>query len=222
MNFNILPSAISEYDPIEKFGYLCPYWPHEDVKKGLVDKKKWRDTTYSPEILNYKEGREKDLIYFVPHVLKLINKILKIEGANKATLIPVPTSNPKLSPKYWDQPSPRFRRKNRDNRNIIFCRMLVQNASHLETREIVERIKEKTEKEVWNTEQHADSMQINHTLINAESNDPYILIDDVITTGGTMDGIKSLLKDKVNENLIIQVTIGKTEHPIPDLSDPFS
>lgn len=215
MNFNILPSAISEYHPHEKTGWLCPYWRYEDVKNGFVDKNKWRNTTYSPKILNFKEGKERDIKYFVGPVLKLISNILEIEKFNGAVLIPIPSSKTKTSPDYWDKPSPRWpsKRKNRDDRNTIFCQMLSKENNNLVSRELITRIKEKEEKDRWTAQEHANSMKVNQDLIAQDNNFPHILIDDVRTTGTTLDGAKILLGDFIPNVLIFQLTIGRWESP---------
>ncbi len=210
MKIDILPGATSVYDGQNKVGWLCPYFPFDGIRQKLYDKAKWQ-ATYSKEILNYKEGSDKALLHFVPMYLKFIEWILKIEKASQAILIPVPSSKPKSSPKYSAKPYSFLNKKNRDDRNLVFCKNLEQAGKGLRCVELIERVQEKPEKAHWGPDEHFKSMRLNPTYSEKLAQGlPYILIDDVLTKGGTLAGAKLLLQQRVPEDLVVLTAIGKT------------
>ena len=51
----------AQYDPSTKLGFLAYYYPSTAVRDRVLSEEDWRYGSYSPEILNYKEGRDEDL-----------------------------------------------------------------------------------------------------------------------------------------------------------------
>lgn len=215
-----LDNELSFYDEEKKVGWLFTYTPYSYVRDKTMPSSQWNSTN-SPLILRYKEGKIVDIRKLATPMLELINTVLEVEGYERAFLVPVPTSIPKGSSKYSTKPSPQGgTRKNRDNRNILFCEYLAEKDPRLQAKEILERANEKQEKDKWSAEEHARSLELNGDLLPSEVDIPYILIDDLRTDGGTLEGCKRVLSDHVDPALIIQLSVAKTE-ALP-IADPFA
>ncbi len=90
LNIDGFPHA--QFDLASKTGFLAYYYPSTAVKDGVLSEDEWRHGSYSPEILNYKEGRDEDIKRFVEPFLKLIRHSLAEVKVSSACLVPVPSS----------------------------------------------------------------------------------------------------------------------------------
>jgi len=90
------PEAV--FDPQTMTGYLCSYYLHK-----TMDDDQWR-STYSPQILDFKEGSEPAISYFVKPFVELIKQALLMIGHTRAVLIPVPSSIAKSDPNFSNLP----------------------------------------------------------------------------------------------------------------------
>lgn len=191
---NRFPHA--SYDPQRQTGFLVYYYPYDAVNSGAFDIKQWRHETFSPEVLDYKEGRPEHIEYFVALFIELINHALRESKKNNAFLVPVPSSINHDNPLY----STILRKKgmrdsrNRDDRNIVFCHKLGEHDTRLQVADILYRVTAKPEKADWTPEQHKRSLDLK-TILDRDANAAatFILVDDVMTHGGTMQGAKGIL-----------------------------
>ncbi len=190
------------YEPAELNGWLCEYYAYENSYR-------WRKQSYSPELLNFKEGEDKDIQYFVKAYTKLLDYVIECHSATHLCLIPVPASAMKNSPKYTTEPMSKTG-SNRSNRNEIFCGYLAKDHPKLILINNLERVKPKEPKARWSAEQHADTMRCTSGISNLTASDLLVLVDDVTTTGGTMDGAKLLLQADFPKAKIVTLPIGRT------------
>ena len=98
------------YNAEEKFGYLAYYYP---FNKFSNDYSFWKHETYSSNILDFKEGKEEDIKFFVKSFCSLIEYVLSLLQKTDAFLVPVPSSIAWNDPNFKTTP----RQKN-DNRNM--------------------------------------------------------------------------------------------------------
>ncbi|MBI4405170.1 MAG: hypothetical protein HY537_13495 [Deltaproteobacteria bacterium] len=206
----------AQYDKSTKRGFLCYYYPYDAVKEKTLDASLWRDESYSPEILNFKEGRDADIDYFVRPFLQILYQSLKIEKISSAILIPLPSAIPHNSPKFSTIARDKTKRdaRNRDNRNSIFCSLLSARDSQFQTLDILIRVKPKKEKEEWTAQQHAQSMEVRYFSDTSVSlNSALVLVDDVCTKGHTSDGAKLILSEHFPGVSILSLSLGQSQSP---------
>jgi hypothetical protein len=140
----------AQYDPATKFGFLAYYYPFTAVRDGVLSGEDWRERSYSPEILNYKEGRDEDIKRFVDPFLKLIRHAVTESRANATFLVPVPSSMAAADPLFSTVPKEKYvqHSRNRDNRNSVFCNMLAINDGTLKVADSLVRITTKPERQL--------------------------------------------------------------------------
>lgn len=194
----------AEYNDEELNGSLCDYYGWLSIEQNL-----WRNQTYSPEVLNYKDGEEAAIKYFVPGYLKLIEHVLAEHEANYAYVVPVPASVPASSADFTTKPKS-VTGRNRDNRNQVFCKLLHDGHDKVILTDVLMRTDPKPKKARWSPEQHADSMVIKGKAESFDEDDLLILVDDVSTQGGTINGAKLLLSNKYDADRIITLPISQT------------
>lgn len=208
LNIPNFPHA--HYDPETRTGYLCLYYPSNSIDKSL-----WRYESYSAEILNYKEGQEAHIQFFVDPFLQLIEYALAVEWATRATLVPAPSSTKFDAPEFSRVPMQKSsaNKRNRDDRNLVFCNQLSLKNNNLQTLEIIRRSKGKPRKAAWNAATHAASVQVKPGQARINKDTPTIVVDDVITNGGTMDGMRIVIQKAYPETTIIRLALAKTAAP---------
>ena len=118
MNLKIKNFPHAQLDQNTFRGFLCHYYV-----VGSIDINLWR-ASYSPEILNFKEGGNNSIEFFVPPFAELIKFVMNQTNLNSGILIPVPSSTSKNDSFFSAVPYDKIKmskRKNRDNRSEIFC-----------------------------------------------------------------------------------------------------
>lgn len=204
----------AEYDESKKIGWLCRYYPYDAVKDKNMSEDDWRFGTYSPEILDYKTGWEQKIHFFVSPVQCLIECIAAREKVQDSfLLVPIPTSLPKNHPAYKTTPRAKGESQNRDDRNEIFCKMLVNGQAGWSTFPIISRIKEKAPKEQWSIDQQAESFGIDTDFGPLLSKTPVFLVDDVTTRHATFFGAKKIIEKIAPRCRVFCVAIGRTTAP---------
>lgn len=196
-------------------GWLLYYYPWDAVTDGHISKEQWRRESYSPEILNFKEGKLKDIEFFVKPFLQLI-QFARLSNNGPAYLIPIPSSTAKNDPNYSLKPFQKGtgNRKNRDDRNTVFCNLIAAEDSTLGVADVLTRIENKPEKAVWTEELHARSLEVNtHGFLNESTFATLVLVDDIKTKGGTLAGAKNRLSKIFPKANIISMTIGVSKDP---------
>lgn len=207
----------AQYSAKTQSGFLCLYYPHDAVREGKLDPEEWRNRTYSPNILNFKEGRDTDLEYFVPLFLKLIEHVMNLEKVEMAHLIPLPSSIAYNDPKYSRKPRVKTEKnsRNRDDRNSVFCNLLSAKDSRLRTLDILIRKTGKKEKVTWTAEQHEKSFGIHFQpeSKSISSGNLFILVDDVATHGGTLEGAAKVLQKQFAGAKIVALSLAQSKEP---------
>jgi predicted amidophosphoribosyltransferase len=133
---------------------------------------------------------------------------------SKARIIPVPSSIAHDSPNFKTTPRQKGEKRNRDDRNLAFCNLLATHDTRIEVRNFLFRTTSKTEKETWTADQHAASLVFASDITpKRDFKGLMILIDDVITDGGTMEGAKIILAEQYPEAVIIKLAIGFSRSP---------
>lgn len=207
LNIQNYPHA--DYNSNEMIGYLALYYPHSGTDPFF-----WRHESYSPKILDFKEGREEDIKFFVEPFCALIQYALSFLKKQEAFLIPVPSSIAWNDPTFMNNPREKGNSRNRDNRNSIFCSFIQIKNNNLKHLDILFREKGKIEKEKWTDEKHKESLKIRQNpIINHEFSGVMILVDDVYTMGNTMLGAKLRLEEAYPQAKILRLSIGKSESP---------
>lgn len=202
----------ANYDPKEMVGYLAYYYPYNQVLDNYIDS--WRYHSYSPNILNFKEGEEEHIKFFVKPFCALIQYSLSFLKREEAFLVPIPSSIAGNNPDFKTTPRRTGDARNRDNRNIIFCSFINIENNNLKPLDILFRNTGKQEKMKWTERQHKKSLKIRKEqgiTINHQFSGEMILIDDVVTNGNTMLGAKLLLEEMYPHAKIIRLSIGKTK-----------
>ncbi|WP_078123980.1 phosphoribosyltransferase [Leptospira alexanderi] len=211
-SFNILglSSELSVYDKNIKYGYLSRYFtPVTQSKQNpFMTVEEYRNLTYSPNILNYKEGTSKAIDVFVKGMKKFLDKILETHDEGSAILIPIPSSKAKNDPLYNSQPKGVKFNRNRDNRNIIFVNRICDLDSKYKCVEGISRVASKKEKEKISVYEYMDSLEVNH--VEKLQDECVILIDDIKTNGTTFEACASLIKKAASPKIVITVAIGQT------------
>lgn len=216
MNIQIQGFPHAQYDQKERFGFLAYYYPPDSYKNGPLTYFQWKRQSFSSEILNFKVGHIVDIQFFVQPFKDVINQILQLNGWTGAILIPCPSSVAKDDPNYKTHPGDKWAspQVNRDDRNIIFCKQICQNQSNIKFIDLIFRVKTKRPKNRWSATEHRKSIQLNQSLENRiTQTHPFILFDDVSTSGGTMEGCEMLLMETFQNTQLIKLVLGKTMHP---------
>jgi hypothetical protein len=211
LKINHFPHA--HYDPKEHSGYLAYYYPYESVKDKTLEVDLWRNQSYSPNILNFKEGEQGSVEYFKNPFLELISHALSTLDQKETYLVPVPSSIAWNDPAYSRKPRAKGDKRNRDDRNIIFCNCISSANTLLKVADILVRTTGKTEKMTWNANQHAQSLALSGTLLSKEFDGVLVLVDDVVTNGGTMSGAKIVLQKEFPKAMIVCLSIGSSRSP---------
>lgn len=202
------------YDERNKIGWLCGYYPYDAVKTRAMDPDEWRETTYSPEILNFKEGLDQNIRYFVPPVVQLIQNICRHEKLGDGILlVPMPSSLPKNHPDYKTTPRAKGETRNRDDRNEIFCKMMAAAQSNWQSLPFLSRIKDKAPKEHWTADQHFASLAVDASFAPILSQMPCFLVDDVTTTHASFMGARKCLLKASPSCRAFCVAIGHSTAP---------
>ncbi len=205
----------AQYDPSTKLGFLAYYYPSTAVRDRVLSEEDWRYGSYSPEILNYKEGRDEDIKRFVDPFLKLIRHAIAEFKASTALLVPVPSSMAASDPQFSTVPRKKWVQgsRNRDNRNSVFCSMLASADGTLKVADYLVRTTTKPEKATWTSDQHAKSMDLRAISALPAGRVALIAIDDVKTDGGTLQGARLLLEKAYPQAIVIALAIGCTRAP---------
>jgi hypothetical protein len=202
----------AQYDSETKTGFLSYYYPTSAIRDGILSMENWRNESYSPEILNYKEGRDDHIRWFVRPFLELVRHALRESNFSNAYLVSVPSSIATNDPQFSSVPRKKGGPRNRDNRNAVFCDFLSQADSSLAAANVLIRTTSKAEKLTWTPDLYATSMAVTAPrLSNASA--AMVLIDDVRTDGGTLQGAKVVLGQSYPGAYIICLTIGLTRSP---------
>ncbi|MEY3901436.1 MAG: hypothetical protein RL189_742 [Pseudomonadota bacterium] len=205
------PEAV--FDPQTMTGYLCSYYLHK-----TMDDDQWR-STYSPQILDFKEGSDSAIGYFVKPFIELIKQALLIIGRARAVLIPVPSSIAKSDPNFSSVPYNKAKmpkRKNRDNRCQLFVEKIVLSyaaANSISSSELVVRTKTKAEKRNRSAKEQLDTLALvsdEVEKIDTQNDIVFILIDDVQTSGGTLKAVEELLRKEFLNSTILSLSIAKS------------
>jgi hypothetical protein len=211
LNIDGFPEAI--FDPQSRTGYLCSYYLHK-----TMDNDQWR-STYSPEILNFKEGSDAAINYFVRPFVELINQVLVMHGHRRAILIPVPSSIAKSDPSFSSVPYNKAKmptRKNRDDRCQLFVEKIVRSfgvENYVTSTELVVRRKTKAEKRNRSVKEQLDTLELvvdEVEKIDDQSDILFILIDDVQTSGGTFKAVEELLCKQFVNAKVLSLSIAKS------------
>lgn len=205
----------AQYDPATKSGFLAYYYPSTAVRDGVLSENDWRHGSYSPEILNYKEGRDEDIKRFVDPFLKLIRHAVAESKANAAFLVPVPSSMAAADSLFSTVPRKKGVQgsRNRDNRNSVFCSMLAIADGTLKVADSLVRMATKPEKATWSADQHAKSIELRAVSALPSGRIALITVDDVKTDGGTLQGARMILEKAYPQAVVIGLSIGCTRAP---------
>lgn len=214
------------YDSKNRHGFLAYYYPSSAVRDGVLSEENWRHESYSPEILNYKEGHDHDIRRFVEPFLNLIRFSIAAEKVDTAYLVPVPSSIAANDPKFSSQPRKKGlpNSRNRDNRNSVFCSFLSSADGKLRLADILVRKSSKPEKANWTAAQQAGSMELQGLGTLPQGQTAIILVDDVTTGGDTLTGARMVLEKAYPQAIVITLAIGCTKAPqhLLPLSQPRS
>jgi predicted amidophosphoribosyltransferase len=188
------------------YGWLCEYYALNTPSRD-----QWRKMTYSPEILDYKAGADSAITRFAAPYIALLGYVKQVHKAEALYIVPVPASLPESDAAYTTTPQPPSSGKSRDNRNQVFCQHIHDNYEFAIYVDALERTQPKPKKARWTATQHAQSMRLRNSAdIEFETDDLLILIDDVCTTAGTMDGARQLLSRTYDQQRIIRLPIANT------------
>jgi hypothetical protein len=160
ININGFPHAY--FDPQTCTGYLAHYYPSSAIQEGALSAEAWRRESYSPEILDYKEGREDHIRYFVGPFLELVAHATLALNVETTYLVPVPSSIAWNDPKFSSKPRAKgiASSRNRDTRNTVFCGFLSNLDGRFHVADILVRKTSKPEKATWSSEEHLKSMEL--------------------------------------------------------------
>jgi hypothetical protein len=226
MTLNVSGFPFASYDPGSKTGHLVDYYPYDAKKTGSLSHDQWREGSHSPEILNFKDGADYGIQYWVTPFIQLIHHVLTLEGLVSAVLVPVPTSMPKGDNRYSRIPKTKPTKpdaRSRDDRIIIFCSKLLQSDPNLQTSELIERITYKPEKSGLSLEDHVATMRLHHTIQSNGKSPAIILVDDVRTEGTTFKACEEVLRrDGQPKGFIASLSLALTKNPTDfrDLRNP--
>ncbi len=202
----------ASFDKNKSIGWLHSYYPYTYVSSGSITYNKWRDTG-SNNILDYKEGHDDHISFYVDPFLVLVEYVLKFLNFNNGYLVPTPSSksfnDPNFNHEYIGKKD--SERINRDNRNDIFCKKLSEKSNKILYKNIVRRKEGKEEKINKSSDWHKESFEIDQS-IKFESNfsDLIIIVDDIITTGDTTQGLLDFLKEEIPNASYVRLFLGKT------------
>lgn len=201
LKINRFPHA--EYDPETRIGWLCDYYAWLTLPSSV-----WRQQSHSGSILDYKEGTKQSLEFFLAPYKSLIDYVLDVHDANYAYVVAVPASVPSTDPAYTRRPKS-VTGRNRDDRNELFCEMLSESHDYVINANLLDRITPKPKKARWDAETHKNSMGMRQEFVDPaeDEDDLFILVDDVCTQGGTIDGAKLLLSEYFDEDRIVRLPL---------------
>ncbi|MCX6125030.1 MAG: hypothetical protein NTV34_09840 [Proteobacteria bacterium] len=114
----------AHFDSQNRLGYLALYYPLSAIRDDILSEENWRQESYSPEILNYKVGRDHDIRWFaeilnykvgrdhdirwfVEAFLNLIYHAISSIAIETTCLVPVTSSIGWNDPKFSSQPRPK-------------------------------------------------------------------------------------------------------------------
>jgi hypothetical protein len=203
------------YDSKARHGYLAYYYPSSALRDGVLSEENWRYESYSPEILNYKEGRDHDIRRFVEPFLKLIRHSIAAEKVDAGYLVPVPSSIAANDPKFSSQPRKKGLpdSRNRDNRNSVFCSFLSSIDGKLRLVDVLVRTSPKPEKANWTATQQAGSMELQGIGTLPQGRTAIVLVDDVTTGSDTLAGARLVLEKAYPQAIAVTLAIGCTKAP---------
>jgi hypothetical protein len=114
-------------------------------------------------------------------------------------------------------------RANCEFRNLIFCRQLTQRASSYQLANILYRTINKPARTRWSTEQHTNSLTLAPDFSGSDFSQfdftqlpprpLFILVDDIVTSGGTLFGCEAVLKRNFPECTVIKLALALTRSP---------
>lgn len=197
MTLNVSGFPFASYDCGTKSGHLADYYPYDAKKTGSLTPDPWYNGSHSPEILNFKDGADSGILWWVAPFTPLIRLVLAAEGLQTAVLVPVPTSMPKSDTRYSRAPKTKPAKpgiRSRDDRIILFCSKLVQADPSLQASELIERITYKPEKSGQSLESHVATMNLSHTIQSNGGSPAIIQVDDVRTEGTTFLACTEVLR----------------------------
>lgn len=216
MSLSIPDFPHAHFDSKNLFGYLVFYYPYDAIKKeGGLTEEQWRNESYSPEILNYKVGYPHYIRFFKKPFLDLVQYALRSTSETKAYLVPVPSSIAAKDPNFKNTPRKKGEKRNRDDRNTVFCKELAQGKTNLKVADVLQRAKTKSEKATWTPEQHAESFTVNLKSGFPKPNfsGAIILVDDVSTEGGTIQGAKKMIQRSFPQSKVMMLALGLSTAP---------
>jgi predicted amidophosphoribosyltransferase len=201
----------AQFDSHRGRGYLCQYFKIKSISEEL-----WR-STYSPDILDFKEGKETTIDQFAQPFVQLIEYTLKAYRASTAILVPVPSSMSRSDPGYSGVPFDKTKtpkRKNRDDRCELFCNRIAKKCnSTLLSLSLIRRTRSKAEKSNRTKSSQMKTLECDLSLLEQVKNcqsELIILIDDIETTGSTFSACHELLRKQFPNSKIACLAIAKT------------
>lgn len=202
----------ANYDTTTKMGCVVDYYPY-----GTLESDDWRSGSHSPEILDFKEGKDHNIEYWIDPFKALLKHVFTTEKLESALLVPVPSSMPKTDPRYNMKPKPKPAQKddrNRDDRLIIFCSKICGSHSKLRPAELIERTKYKKEKLSLSVEDHVKTLKLANAASNLGSFSTAILVDDVRNDGNTFEACEEVLrKGKQKFSKILKLSLAQARDP---------
>jgi hypothetical protein len=208
----------ASYDAKTHIGFLSLYYPYDAKRSGTLTNEQWREGSHSPEILNFKDGSEPGIEWWIGPFFSLLDYVMKVEKSQSAILVPVPSSMPKTDKRYSRIPKPKpapSTARSRDDRLIQFCTKLMQsNTASVQMIELIERTKYKPEKMGLSLSAHMATLRLCQ-VIQSQSHPPTIvLVDDVRTEGTTFAACESIiLQGNQSAKVIIKLSLALSQNP---------
>lgn len=216
MNLPILGFPHAYFDDQTMRGFLAHYYPYDAVRAGTLAPDRWRNESYSGEILDFKEGRDQHISVFTEPFDMMIGLVLDHLRMSSATLVPLPSSRAKSDAAYSRIPRDKTRpgSPNRDDRVEVFCQKLATRRSGLSWRELIVRVQSKPEKADWATAQMLQTLDLGSAVQRLNFNtELFLLVDDVATTYTTANAAIERLRSVFPHSLMAVLTIGRSASP---------